>query len=53
MQLLRRPIGVSDRIRDRFYGVSMEFLSLSRRRYSSQNVLNGEGWEETGVFEGY
>ena len=31
MKLLRRPISASDRIPDRFYVVSMEFLSLSRR----------------------
>ena len=31
MKLLRRPISASDRIPDRFYVISMEFLSLSRR----------------------
>ena len=34
MELLRRPISASDRIPDRFYVISMEFLSLSRRRSS-------------------
>ena len=39
MKLLRRPISASDRIPDRFCVISyMEFLSLSRRRSSSQNV---------------
>ena len=28
---LRRPVSTSDRIPDRFYVISMEFLSLSRR----------------------
>ena len=37
MKLLRRPISASDRIPDRFCVISMEFLSLSRRRSSSQN----------------
>ena len=31
MYLLRRPISFSDRIPDRFYVTSMEFLWLSRR----------------------
>ena len=31
----------------------MEFLSLSRRRSSSRNVLSGEKREETAVFAGY
>ena len=39
MKLLRRPISASDRILDRFYIISMELLSLSRRRSSSRNVL--------------
>ena len=38
---------------DRFYVISMEFLSLSRRRYSSRNVLSGEERGETNVFAGY
>ena len=38
MKLLRRPISASDRIPDRFCVISMEFLSLSRRRSSSWNV---------------
>ena len=42
MQLLRRPISASDQIPDRFYVISMEFLSLSRRRSSSRNVPGGE-----------
>ena len=38
---------------DRFYVISMEFLSLSRRRYSSRNVLSGKERGETNVFAGY
>ena len=38
MKLLRRPISASDWIPDRFCVISMEFLSLSRRRSSSWNV---------------
>ena len=38
---------------DRFYVISMEFLSLSRRRYSSRNVLSGKERGETDVFAGY
>ena len=38
MRLLRRPINASDRILDRFCVISMEFLSLSRKRSSSRNV---------------
>ena len=38
MKLLRRPISPSDRIPDRFCVISMEFLSLSRRRSTSRNV---------------
>ena len=38
MKLLRRPISASDRILDRFCVISMEFLSLSRGRFSSRNV---------------
>ena len=38
MKLLRQPISASDRIPDRFCIISMEFLSLSRRRSSSRNV---------------
>ena len=37
MKLLRQPISASDRIPDRFCVIKMEFLSLSRRRFSSQN----------------
>ena len=38
---------------DGFYVISMEFLSLSRRRYSSRNVLSGKERGETNVFAGY
>ena len=40
-------------IRKQFYVISMEFLSLSRRNYSSRNVLSGETRGETAVFAGY
>ena len=53
MQLLRRPIRASDRILDIFYVISMEFLSLSRRRSSARNVPSGEERGETDVFAGY
>ena len=53
MKLLRRPISASDRIPDRFYVISMEFLSLSRRRSSARNVPSGEERGETDVFAGY
>ena len=53
MQLLRRPISASDRIPDSFYVISMEFLSLSRRRSSARNVPSGEERGETDVFAGY
>ena len=33
--------------------ISMEFLSLSRRRSSTQNVLSDEEGGETDVFAGY
>ena len=36
MLLQRRPISASDQIPDRFYVISMEFLSLSRRRSSAR-----------------
>ena len=52
MKLLRRPISASDRIPNRFYVISMEFLSLSRRRFSWRNVRSGEEQEETAVFAG-
>ena len=52
MYLLRRPIRASDRILDIFYVISIEFLSLSRRRSSAQNVVSGEERGETDVFEG-
>ena len=38
MKLLRQPISASVQILDRFCLISMEFLSLSRRRLSSRNV---------------
>ena len=53
MQLLRRPISASERIPDRFYFISMEFLLLGRGRYSSRNVLSGEERGQTVVFAGY
>ena len=37
----RRPIRAPVQIPDRFYVISMEFLSLSRRRSSWRNVLSG------------
>ena len=52
MYLLRRPISASDRIPDKFYVISMEFLSLSRRRPSARNVPIGEELGETDVFAG-
>ena len=53
MKLLRRPINASDRISDRFYVISIEFLSLSRRRSSARNVPSGKERGETDVFAGY
>ena len=53
MKPLRRPISNSDGIPDRFYVISMEFLSLSRRRFSARNVPSGEERGETDVFAGY
>ena len=50
MYLLRRPISASDQISDRFYVISMEILSQSRRRSSSRNVPSGEERGETAVF---
>jgi len=47
-----RPINASDRILDRFYVISMEFLSLSRRRFSARNVPIGEERGETDVSAG-
>ena len=52
MQLLRRPISASDPIADRFYVISIEFLSLSGRRSSARNVPSGEEPGETDVFAG-
>ena len=42
----------SNRIPDRFYVISVEFLSLSRRRSFAQNVPSGEERGETDVFAG-
>ena len=46
------PISASGRIPDRFYVISMEFRSLSRRRSSARNVPSGEERGETDVFAG-
>ena len=46
MYLLRRPISASDRIPDKFYVISMEFLSLSRRRPSARNVPSAKSEEK-------
>ena len=40
MKLLLRPISASDLIPDKLWVISMEFMSLSRRRSSSWNVLH-------------
>ena len=40
-------------IRKQFYVISTVFLSRSRRRYSSRNVLRGEKRGETAVFADY
>ena len=53
MKLPRRPISSSDRIQDRFYVITMEFLSLSRRCSSARNVPSSEERGETDVFAGY
>ena len=45
MYLLRRQISTSDRIPDRFYVISMEFLLLSRRCSSTRNVPSDEEQE--------
>ena len=52
MQLVRRPITAYDRVLDRFYVISMEFLSLSRRRSPLRNVTCDEERGETVVFAG-
>ena len=52
MKLIRRPISASDRIPDRFYVISMDFLSLSRRRSSARNVPSSEERGETDGFAG-
>ena len=53
MWLLRRPISASERILDRFYVISMEFPSLSRRRSFARNVPIDEERGETDVFASY
>ena len=51
MYLLRRSISASDRIPDRFYAISIEFLLLSRRRSSVRNApIEKQG--EADVFAG-
>ena len=50
MYLLSRPIRACDWILDIFYVISMEFLSLSRKRSSTRNVPSGEERGETDVF---
>ena len=45
-------MSASDRISDRFYVISMEFLSLSRRHSSLRNVPSDEEQGETDVFAG-
>ena len=42
--MLRRPISASDQILDRFYVISMEFLSLSA--ISNLNLFN---WQMTHI----
>ena len=53
MQLLHHLIRAYDWIPDRFYVISMEFLSLSRRRSSSWNISSREKQGDTAVFPGY
>ena len=50
IELLCWPISASDRILDRCDVFSMEFLSLSCRRSSSQNFPNGQERGETAAF---
>ena len=45
-------MSASDRIPDKFYVIRMEFLSLSRRRSSAQNIPIGKEQGETNVFAG-
>ena len=47
MKLVFLPISTSDRIPDRFYVVSMEFLSLSRRLPPRETSLSGDKRGET------
>ena len=42
-----------DHIPDRFYVISMELLSLSRRRSLARNFPSGEKRGETAVYAGY
>ena len=53
MQLLHHPIRAYDWIPDRFYIISMEFLSLSRRGSSSWNISSREKRGDMAVFPGY
>ena len=52
MKLLSWPINASDRILDKFCVISMEFLSLSRRRPSSRNVPQRQ-WSRRNVCRSY
>ena len=53
LRLAAVTFGLPDQISDRFYVISMEFLSLSRRRPPWPNVLSGEEQGETAVFACY
>ena len=53
MYQLCQPISASDLLRDRFYVISMEFLSLSHRRSFTQNVPSSEEQGERAFFAGY
>ena len=50
MYQLRRPISASDLIQNRFYVISMEFLSLSHRRSFARNVPSNEERGEMFLF---
>ena len=52
MLLLHQPIGASDRILDRFYIISIEFLSLSHKCASLQSIPSGKEQGEMAVFTG-
>ena len=45
-------MSASDLILERLYVISMELLSLSRRRSSARNVPSGEKQGERAVFPG-